>query len=104
MKAKFTRGSNSQKQEFLHKLFLGTKNAVHWYTGDEHNEMGNINDEPIIRRRMMDKRLKKLELVDRDVPSELKINFFGDKDADTIIVSSGFAQRCNNRSAKSTQR
>ena len=71
------------------RAFLGTKNAVQWYTGDEHNEMGNINDEPIIRRKMMDKRLKKLELVDRDVPSELKINFFGDKDADTIIVSWG---------------
>jgi 2-oxoglutarate/2-oxoacid ferredoxin oxidoreductase subunit alpha len=71
------------------RAFLGTKNAVQWYTGDEHNEMGNINEEPIIRRKMMDKRLKKLELVDRDVPSELKINFFGDKDADTIIVSWG---------------
>jgi 2-oxoglutarate ferredoxin oxidoreductase subunit alpha len=71
------------------RAFLGTKNAVQWYTGDEHNEMGNISEEPIIRRKMMDKRLRKLELVDRDVPSELKINFFGDKDADTIIVSWG---------------
>jgi 2-oxoglutarate ferredoxin oxidoreductase subunit alpha len=71
------------------RAFLGTRNAVQWYTGDEHNEMGNINEEPVIRRKMMDKRLKKMELVDRDVPLELKINFFGDKDADTIVVSWG---------------
>ena len=89
LKAKITSGSNSQKQAFLPELFLGTKNAVQWYTGDEHNEMGNINEEPIIRRKMMDKRMKKLELVDREVPSELKINFFGDKDAENIMVSWG---------------
>ena len=61
------------------RAFLGTKNGVQWYSGDEHNEMGNINEEPIIRRKMMDKRLKKLELIEREVPLEMKINFFGDQ-------------------------
>src|SRR4030042_3139792 len=42
------------------RAFLGTKNGIQWYSGDEHNEMGNINEEPIIRRKMMDKRLKKI--------------------------------------------
>ena len=51
--------------------------------------MGNINEEPIIRRKMMDKRLKKLELVDKEVPLELKLNFFGDKDSENIVVSWG---------------
>jgi 2-oxoglutarate ferredoxin oxidoreductase subunit alpha len=71
------------------RAFLGTKNAIQWYTGDEHNEAGNINEEPIIRRKMMDKRLKKLELVDKEVPLELKLNIFGDKDSENIIVSWG---------------
>jgi 2-oxoglutarate ferredoxin oxidoreductase subunit alpha len=71
------------------RAFLGTKNAVQWYTGDEHNEMGNINEEPIIRRKMMDKRLKKLDLVDKEVPLEMKINFFGDKDSENVVVSWG---------------
>ncbi len=71
------------------RAFLGTKNALQWYSGDEHNEMGNINEEPIIRRKMMDKRLKKLELVDKEVPLELKLNFFGNKDAENIVVSWG---------------
>jgi 2-oxoglutarate ferredoxin oxidoreductase subunit alpha len=71
------------------RAFLGTKNGIQWYSGDEHNEMGNINEEPIIRRKMMDKRLKKLELVDKEVPLELKLNSFGDKDAENIVVSWG---------------
>jgi 2-oxoglutarate/2-oxoacid ferredoxin oxidoreductase subunit alpha len=71
------------------RAFLGTKNAVQWYSGDEHNESGNINEEPIIRRKMMDKRLKKLELVDKEVPLEMKINFFGDKYSENIVISWG---------------
>ena len=71
------------------RAFLGTKNAVHWYSGDEHNESGNINEEPFIRQKIMDKRLKKLDLVDKEVPLDLKINFFGDKDAENIVVSWG---------------
>ena len=38
---------------------------------------------------MMDKRLKKLELVDKEVPLEMKVNFFGDKDSENIVVSWG---------------
>lgn len=71
------------------RAFLGTKNAVQWYSGDEHNESGNINEEPIIRRKMMDKRLKKLELVDKEVPLEMKVKFFGDKNSENIVVSWG---------------
>jgi len=71
------------------RAFLGTKNAVQWCSGDEHNEFGNINEETENRRKMMDKRLKKLELVDREVPLEMKINFFGDKDSENIVVSWG---------------
>jgi 2-oxoglutarate ferredoxin oxidoreductase subunit alpha len=71
------------------RAFLGTKNTVQWYSGDEHNELGNINEEPIIRRKMMDKRLKKLELVDKEVPLQMKVNFFGDKDSENIVVSWG---------------
>ncbi len=71
------------------RAFLGTKNAVQWCSGDEHNESGNINEEPINRRKMIDKRLRKLELVDREVPLEMKVNFFGDKDSENIVVSWG---------------
>lgn len=71
------------------RAFLGTKNAVQWYSGDEHNEMGNINEEPLNRRRMMDKRIGKLELVAREVPADFKFHFYGSEDAENIIVSWG---------------
>ncbi len=71
------------------RAFLGTKNAVQWYTGDEHNESGNINEEPINRRKMMEKRMGKLDLIDKEVPLEMKVNFFGDKDSENIVVSWG---------------
>lgn len=71
------------------RAFLGTKNAVQWYSGDEHNEMGNINEEPPVRRNMMDKRLKKIELINKEVPAEFKFNFFGDRDSENIVVSWG---------------
>jgi len=71
------------------RAFLGTKNAVQWYTGDEHNESGNINEEPPVRSGMMEKRMKKLDLIDKEVPLEMKVNFFGDKDSENMVVSWG---------------
>lgn len=71
------------------RAFLGTKNAIQWYTGDEHNEWGNINEETPIRRAMMEKRMKKLDLVDKEVPLDMKVNFFGDKDSENMVVSWG---------------
>ncbi len=68
---------------------LGTRNAVMWYTGDEHNEQGHISEEPLNRSLMVEKRMKKLDLVDKEVPVEEKMNFFGDKDAESVVVSWG---------------
>ena len=68
---------------------LGTRGAVMWYTGDEHNEEGHISEEPLNRRMMMEKRMKKLELVDKEVPADEKMNFYGDKNAENVVVSWG---------------
>jgi 2-oxoglutarate ferredoxin oxidoreductase subunit alpha len=68
---------------------LGTKNGVCWYTGDEHNEVGHISEEPFNRNMMVEKRMKKLELVDKEIPVEEKLNFFGDKNSKNMIVSWG---------------
>jgi 2-oxoglutarate ferredoxin oxidoreductase subunit alpha len=38
---------------------------------------------------MMEKRMKKLELVDKEVPLDMKVKFFGDKDSENIVVSWG---------------
>jgi len=71
------------------RVVLGAKNGVHWYTGDEHNETGHISEEPLNRRRMIEKRMKKLELVEKEVPVEDKLKFYGDIDSENIVVSWG---------------
>jgi len=71
------------------RIPLGTPNAVFWNTGDEHDEFGHISEEPLNRTRMMEKRMRKLEVADREIPIEEKVNFFGDPEAPVTIVSWG---------------
>ncbi len=71
------------------RVLLGTKNGVHWYTGDEHNEIGHISEEPFNRRLMMEKRMKKLDIVEKEVPIEEKMKFYGDTNSENIVVSWG---------------
>jgi 2-oxoglutarate ferredoxin oxidoreductase subunit alpha len=68
---------------------VGTKGGVYWNTGDEHTELGHISEDPTIRVMMMDKRMGKLELADKEIPISEKVNFFGPEDADVTIVSWG---------------
>jgi len=68
---------------------LGTKNGVHYYTGDEHNETGHISEEPQNRRAMVEKRMKKLDLVKKEMPTEDKLAFFGEPNAESVVVSWG---------------
>ena len=68
---------------------LGMKNAVQWCTGDEHNEKGHISEEPLNRRKMMEKRMRKLELVDKEVPIQDKLNLFGEELSENLVVSWG---------------
>lgn len=71
------------------RAFLGTRKAVHWYTGDEHNEVGHISEEPFNRTKMMEKRMKKLETAAREIPIAEKLNVFGREDSKNIIISWG---------------
>jgi 2-oxoglutarate ferredoxin oxidoreductase subunit alpha len=71
------------------RVALGTRGGTFWNTGDEHNESGHITEDPILRIKMMEKRMGKIEVADREIPGEEKINFFGDRDADITLISWG---------------
>jgi 2-oxoglutarate ferredoxin oxidoreductase subunit alpha len=71
------------------RAFLGTKDVVQWYAGDEHNEIGHISEEPFNRDKMVEKRMKKLELVEKEIPIEEKVNFYGDEGSQNLILSWG---------------
>ncbi len=71
------------------RAFLGTEGVVMWYTGDEHNELGHVSEEPLNRNMMMEKRMKKLETAQKEIPLKEKLNFFGREDAENLVVSWG---------------
>ncbi|MCL2358651.1 MAG: hypothetical protein FWC74_02675 [Candidatus Bathyarchaeota archaeon] len=73
--------------EFHRVLFLELR-MVFSGSGDKHNERGNINKEPLNRRKMMDKRIGKLEVVDREVPMEFRQVSLETK-TENIVVSWG---------------
>ncbi len=62
-----------------------------WNSGDEHDEMGHIEEDPDNRINMMTKRMTKLETAAREIPEEEKVNFFrsSKKQADVTLVSWG---------------
>jgi len=68
---------------------VGTKGVVYWNTGDEHDELGHITEDPSNRNTMMEKRMSKLNLADREIPTKERVNFFGPADAPITILSWG---------------
>ena len=68
---------------------IGTRGGVYWDTGDEHTELGHISEDPSIRDYMMEKRMGKIDLADREIPITDRVNFFGPEDADITIISWG---------------
>jgi len=93
--ALMTNGSGPYKRfEFVEdgispRALLGTPGAFFWNTGDEHDEVGHISEDPENRDRMMEKRMRKLDTAAEVIPLEEKVNFFGPKVADATIVSWG---------------
>jgi len=71
------------------RLPLGTPGTVFWNTGDEHDEQGHISEEPMMRMRMYEKRMKKLETADKEIPVSERVSFYGDQDASATVVSWG---------------
>lgn len=68
---------------------IGTPGATFWNTGDEHTELGHITEDPVLRDRMMDKRMGKLDLALREIPSEQQYRYYGAANPDLLVISWG---------------
>ena len=66
--------------------------AIMHYSGDEHNEYGIITEEPENRIKIYEKRMKKLETADKEIPEEDRVKIFGDESSDIAIVTWGSAK------------
>ena len=72
------------------RAVLGLKGYRFWNTGDEHDELGHINENPENRIRMMKKRMTKLDTADGEIPPSEKVSFYPAKGRpDVTLVSWG---------------
>lgn len=88
-----TEGSEAYKRfdlssQVSQRAYLGSK-AIMWYTGDEHDELGHICEDPVNRVRMYSKRMKKLELIDSEIPNSKKATYFGSGNPEVLMVGWG---------------
>ncbi|MEM2660952.1 MAG: 2-oxoacid:ferredoxin oxidoreductase subunit alpha [Nitrososphaeria archaeon] len=70
------------------RTFLGS-NIIQWAAGDEHDEYGHIDEDPLNRREMYEKRMKKLENMDSEIPLEDRAAFYGKEDARLVMIGWG---------------
>jgi 2-oxoglutarate ferredoxin oxidoreductase subunit alpha len=71
------------------RIPLGTAGAVFWNTGDERDQRGHISENATNRTKMMEKRMKKLEIVEKEIPASEKFNYFGRESDDVAVISWG---------------
>lgn len=67
----------------------GMRGGMFWMSGDEHDELGHIDESAANRVKMHDKRMRKLTLAAREIPEKEQIRFFGDDRADITLISWG---------------
>jgi 2-oxoglutarate/2-oxoacid ferredoxin oxidoreductase subunit alpha len=80
------------------RAILGTENTVFWNSGDEHSEDGHITEDPVIRTKMMNKRMSKLDVALNEITDDDKLVIYDhwlenhdepSPDNDMVIISWG---------------
>ena len=66
----------------------GQKNGLYSCGSDEHDEYGQICEDPENRKQIMERRMRKLEYAKKLI-GDKAINFYGDKDSELTIVGWG---------------
>lgn len=67
----------------------GQEGGIFWTSGDEHDEVGHIQEEARNRVLMMKKRMGKLQLAEEEIPPERAVTLHGPKDAPVTILGWG---------------
>jgi 2-oxoglutarate ferredoxin oxidoreductase subunit alpha len=69
------------------RAFLGQQ--LMWHTGDEHNEHGNISEDPYGRNLMYAKRMEKNRKILEELPDEDKAILYGPEKYDDLVMTWG---------------
>ncbi len=67
----------------------GQKGGIFWTTGDEHDEYGHITEASGLRIKMMNKRMRKIQLADEVIPTSKKATLHGPRKASITLVGWG---------------
>ncbi len=67
----------------------GQKGGIFWTTGDEHDEYGHITEAADIRVKMMNKRMRKIELASQVIPDSKKATLHGPRSAPITLIGWG---------------
>lgn len=67
----------------------GTKDAIVRTNADEHNELGYTTEDPVLTTKMNDKRMKKLDVLAKELKNYETVKLYGPKEADVTIIGWG---------------
>ncbi len=73
-------------QNNLLRTIPGIKRGMFTCAGDEHDEVGGITEDSLVRVQMMNRRMNKLKLIEKELPIP---ELLGEKSADLTVVSWG---------------
>jgi 2-oxoglutarate ferredoxin oxidoreductase subunit alpha len=75
------------------RAYPGTKNATYVSASDEHNERGEVISDvftdPVMRKKMMEKRMRKMDLAKKEVAKLFPVKLEGPADAEVTLVGWG---------------
>jgi 2-oxoglutarate ferredoxin oxidoreductase subunit alpha len=71
------------------RLLPGVSNAIFHLNSLEHDPEGDPEEDPVVVTKMFERRMQKLRLIEREIPPEEKLLYFGPADARRVIVGWG---------------
>ncbi|WP_448566816.1 2-oxoacid:acceptor oxidoreductase subunit alpha [Thermus sp.] len=66
---------------------LGTPGGFYWMTSDEHDPLGHITEDPVLREAQMEKRMRKLETARKEIPPEDQYTLY--RDGEVLVLGFG---------------
>ena len=66
---------------------IGTPGGFYWMTSDEHDPVGHITEDPVLREGQMEKRMRKLETARKEIPLEDQYTLY--RDGEVLVLGFG---------------
>jgi 2-oxoglutarate ferredoxin oxidoreductase subunit alpha len=66
---------------------LGTPGGFYWMTSDEHDPLGHITEDPVLREYQMEKRMQKLLTARKEIPQEDQYTLY--RDGEVLVLGFG---------------